>query len=525
MTAVIDSYTYELSGGPQFARIVDVTSTDEIAYSTYTDSDGNVYFTGQYGNGIATIKDQSGTTLGTLPSASSVAAFVCKFDLSGTYQYSRIIDTSGANDYGTGVTVDGNGNMYVSGYYTVNGSNLATIKDESGNALATLPIIQSTAAFVCKFDSTGTYQYSRIIDSAGADQGLGVACDSSNNMYVCGYYYSTPSVITVNSSNVSTTVGTLPATTASDPAAFVCKFDSSGTYQYSRILLITGGGDAGSYGVACDSSNNMYMCGYYGSTSGTRSIRDQSGTSLATIPATPAASGSGFLCKFDSTGTYQYFRYVSTTDTSSTPPINASYGVACDYSNNVYFVGTYYNGAGTIRNESGTAIGTLPAANSYAGFACKFDSTGTYQYSRVVDGSAVDFCEAVSCDVNNNLYIAGRYQTSPTIKAITSSNVSTNVGTLPTISSPDRSAFVCKFDSNGTYQYSRVVNYVSGNDSLYGVTTDTAANLYICGNYITTPTISAVSSSNVVTSLGTLPTSSQLAAFLIKFDQDGNYAP
>ena len=87
-----------------------------------------------------------------------------------SYQYAvpitfaRIVDSAGA-DLGLSVTTDSFRNVYFSGYYN---TGTPTIKDQTGNFLGTLPTSAGTdVAFVCKFDSNGNYQYSRIVDSAG----------------------------------------------------------------------------------------------------------------------------------------------------------------------------------------------------------------------------------------------------------------------------------------------------------------------------------------------------------------------
>jgi hypothetical protein len=122
------------------------------------------------------------------------------------------------------------------------------------------------------------------------------------------------------------------------------------------------------------------------------------------------------------------------------------------------------------------------------------------------------------------MYFAGAYGGTPTIKAVNSSNVSTDIATLPT-SSGSLTAFVCKFNSTGTYQYSRLLES-TGSDVVYSVMCDSTDNMYISGGYGGTPTIKAVNSSNVSTDISTLPISSGTsAAYLIKFDPDGNYAP
>jgi hypothetical protein len=184
--------------------------------------------------------------------------------------------------------------MYIAGFY--NGT--PTIKDQSNNSLGTLPVSVGgfNTAFTCKFDASGTYQYSRIIEASNADIGYGVACDSTNNMYFTGLYTGTPNIIYVSSSNVATTVATLPASI--NEACFVSKFDSSGNYNYSRVIDVTGI-DAGR-GVACDITGNMYIAGQY---AGTTVIKNEIGSSMGTLPTSAGGIGA-FLLKFNSDGGY-----------------------------------------------------------------------------------------------------------------------------------------------------------------------------------------------------------------------------
>ncbi len=506
---------FDSTGTYQTVRIVDASS-DDRGYGVASDSSGNVYFSGYYNGTTPNIRNQAGTSLGTLPaSAASTAAFLVKFDSTLNYQptaqayptFTRIIDSAG-NDAGEGVVCDSSGNMYIAGYYT----GTPTIKDQSGTGIATLPAPASTAAFISKFNSSGTYQYSSVLDAATVDQALGVARDSSDNIYFSGYYRGTPTVYFVNSSNVSTVVATLPASAGGLDTAFVSKCNSSGTYQYSRIIESTGG-DQG-LSVACDPSDNMYVSGSYSGTPTIYSINSSNvSTAVATLRA--AASTSAFVSKFNSSGTYQYS---ITVDTAGT---DYGYGVACDSSGNMYLAG-YYSGTPTIysinSSNVSTAIATLPVSSGAAAFVSKFNSSGTYQYSQVVDATTnADSGLGVACDSSGNVYLAGYYNGSTVnIYFVNSSNVSSTSGTLP--ASTSTAAFVSKFNSSGTYQYSRIID-TAGADSGNGVACDSSGNMYLTGSYNGTPTIK----DQAGTSLGTLPASSGAAAFLSKFNSSGTY--
>jgi hypothetical protein len=471
-------------GTYQYARILDGVFDDEIR-SVTCDSSGNMYIAGYY-SGTPTIKTQDDVPLGTLPTSSDVTvAFVSKFDSSGVYQYSRIIN-GGLGGFGfnqvNSVTFDSSGNMYIAGYYSGNSGTPTIYEVTSGSVstpVGTLPTVEFIAGFVCKFDSSGVYQYSRIIDGSGNYQVNSVTCDSSGNMYIAGFYQQgTPTI----KDEDDVPLGTLP--TPVGRTGFVSKFNSSGVYQYSRIIDGTGNDQV--RGVACDSSGNMYIVGSY--TEGNPTIKDEADVPLGTLPET--IGGAGFVSKFDSSGVYQYSRIVDgdisfifdeitsiTCDSSENVYIAGFYSggatikdevefplgtlpfvegrggfvskfdssgvyqysriiflnfndeitnVTCDSSGNVYFAG-YYSGTPTIKDEAEVPLGTLPTASNFAGFISKFDNSGVYQYSRIIDSAGFNQVRGVACDSSGNMYIAGSYTETPTIK----DQGNTSLGTLP----------------------------------------------------------------------------------------------
>jgi hypothetical protein len=269
--------------------------------------------------------------------------------------------------------------------------------------------------------------------------------------------YATTYVRFINSSNVSTYPGTLPnlSPTVSSAIAYVCKFNSSGAYQYTRIIdMPVTSGSATCYSVSCDSTGSMYMAVDIYSPSSTvnpliRYVNSSNvTTTIATLPV-PISVTSIVVSKFNSTGTYQYSRIID-----SSPSNETITGVTCDPSDTMYVSGSYIGTTANILyvNSSNVSsiISTLPTVSNGAAFVSKFDSTGTYQYSRLVDSNGSDSGNGVACDSTGNMYLAGKYNGTPTIKAVNRSNVSTNIDTLPA-SAGGTTAFLVKFDPDGNY--------------------------------------------------------------------------
>jgi len=146
------------SGGTATKQIG--TSSDDYGYAVAVDTSGNVYVT------VATYGSLDGNT-----SAGVSDIFLVKYNATGTKQWTRQLGTS-SNDYGYAVTVDTNGNIYVTG--DTNGS-------MDGNTSA-----GGSDMFIVKYDSTGVKQWTRQLGTVADDYGWGVAVDASENVYVTG---------------------------------------------------------------------------------------------------------------------------------------------------------------------------------------------------------------------------------------------------------------------------------------------------------------------------------------------------
>jgi len=313
---------YDTSGTVQWATRIGGTDTDN-GHGIATDSDGNVYVTGNY-RGSITI----GST--TLTNSGSDDVFVAKYDTSGTVQWATSIGGTSA-DYGRGIATDSGGNVYVTGNY----SGSITIGS------TTLTSAGSDDAFVAKYDTSGTVQWATSIGGTSNDYGRGIATDSSGNVYVIGEYSGT------------LTIGSTTLTGAGSDDVFVAKYDTSGTVQWAKGI----GGTSADYGrgIATDSGGNVYVTGNY---SGTATFAP--GTTL-----TSTASYDVFVTKYDASGTVQW-----ATSIGGTSADNVS-GIATDSNGNVYVTGNYY-GSITIGST------TLTSAGSDDTFIAKYSSPPKY---------------------------------------------------------------------------------------------------------------------------------------------------
>jgi uncharacterized delta-60 repeat protein len=336
--------------------------------------------------------------------------------LSGSYWIATLGGTG--SDIGTGIAVDGSGNVYVSGWTTSSGAGLqdvliakyntsgtiqwqrtlgGAITDEygygiavdgPGNVYVTATISGGGGVLIAKYNTSGTIQWQRTLSNASIDLGQGIAVDGSGNVYITGF-------------TSSSGAGTWDV--------LIAKYDTSGTIQWQRTL--GGASQDYGYGIAVDGSGNVYITGHTGSSD--------------------AVSVDVVIAKYDTSGTIQWQR------TLGNAGANRGQDIALDGSGNVYITGyTNSSGAG--------GIDVLIA---------KYNTSGTIQWQRTLGGTNDDYGAGIAVDGSGNVYVTA---------------------------SANGAALIAKYDTSGTIQWQRTLGGGSGFNG-YGIAVDGSGNVYITG--------------------------------------------
>ena len=178
----------------------------------------NIYITG-YSKG----------NLDNITNSGRADAFLMKFDLNGTKQWTKLVGTS-SDDIANSVIIDSSNNIYITGYSNGDIDNNTNF----GNS----------DIFISKFTLNGNKQWTKNMGSTLDDVGYDLAIDSSNNIYITGG-----------------STGNLDNNTNSGNSdVFILKFNPEGIKQQT-VLLGTALDDIG-YSVQLDSNNQIYLTGY-----------------------------------------------------------------------------------------------------------------------------------------------------------------------------------------------------------------------------------------------------------------------
>ncbi len=319
-------------------------------------------------------------------------AFVTKLNPAG----SALIFSTFLGEYeqvqGSGIAVDGNGNVYVTGQTSVNFTPTVPIIPPAlppppfpitSNAFQPTFGGGSLNAFVTKIDPTGSsILYSSYLGGEVEDIGYGITVDSNSNAYVTGVTYS---------ATFPTTPGALQFANGGAGDAFVSKINPAGSALLYSTYIGGTGLDQGN-GITVDSTGNAYVAGLTNSVS--------FGFAPNGFQTANHGQGDAFVAKLRSTGQLSYFTYLGGSKA------DAATGIAVDPLNNVYITGSTVS---TDFPTAGAVFQPLYGGGNADSFVAKLDPTGkTLVYSSYLGGTNTEISTGIAVDTTGSAYVTGQ---------------------------------------------------------------------------------------------------------------------
>lgn len=334
-----------------------------------------------------------------------------------------ILSASGAGtstDRGNAIAVASSGNIYITG----------------------ITVISSIGkAYIAKYNSLGSLQWQRYFNNSTFEsQFFSINLDSSENVYVHGYFTGTSSAVflgvtKLNSSGTiqwSTKLGTNGVTTnygfggaiTSTGASYgvgysvpvenfnpiMVYYNSTGGVSWQKVLRYDGGGGWG-HSATVDSSDNGYIS--YGSGVQGFAVFNSSGTNLSTSQYAYITLDQGYtnIC-VDSSGNI----YLSGSATGGEQGLVA---VKINSSNAVTWAKRTYSGSGNTYQGGGVAVdssGNVYVCGSatidgapYKGIINKYNSSGILQWSQTLSSASAIFLKSIKI-LNSSLYVTGNIE-------------------------------------------------------------------------------------------------------------------
>jgi hypothetical protein len=558
-SAAVFLIKYNTSGIAQWATYFNGTGTD-IGYSLTTDSQNNIYITGQYiststvplFDGISS--GSTYTTNGTsLASASTVGVFLLKYNSSGVMIWSNCFDAT-ASEVSLAVKTDSNNNVYITGFFSaaVGIRNAITRGSGSTYPLSGISlnssgfILTGFAMFLIKYNSLGVAQRAAIINGADGpnanEQGNGIAIDSNNNIYITGQYGLTPIIYDSINSGSSYTASsiTLTPSTGTGTALFIVKYDSVNMNPVWATCIDDATSSLNSesgLAIAKDSSDNIYVTGF-ARISNPIALQNASGNgqspSSIILPTTiinDILTTSIILVKYDSNGIAQWATYINGTQ-------NAEQGQSISIdSNNTIYIGGAYSSYGDIilndvsGNEQVSSSNIIPAG--VGSFLAKYNSSGISQQVLNINSISTTNTSlgnysgtSLVRDSLDNVYVTGNFSGNA------GSFVLNADGTVSSIAIPAtgtaNSIFIIKYNSSGIAQWATYfINLNSTTTLTPSLAIDSNDNIYITSIFSrggSTPItlFNAITSGSIfVASSISIPAVTINSSFIIKYNSSG----
>jgi len=402
-----------------------IGTSDDYGYSVAADASGNSYLAGSFVSSTLTF----GTT--DLTNAGGYDIYLVRYDAGGNMIWAKSFGDVG-NEEAYSVTVDGSGNIYLTGYFT--SSSIIFGSDTLTNA-------GSSDIFLAKFDAGGNVLWAKSFGGTDEDYSESVAIDSSGNIFVTGYFKS-PTI----------SFGSYTLTNAGSSDIFLAKYDVAGNVLWAKRV----GGVKWEAGrsVAVDVSGNIFMTGYF----------ESSSIDFGAYTLTNAGGSDIFIAKYDADGNVLWAHSAGGTY------YDYGYSVAVDVPGNCYVTGQYASATLTF----GTYILTNEGSDDI--FLVKYDASGNVLWATSAGGNDFDQGMDVAVDRSGHPYIAGAYvSTSITIGPSTL----TNTGGMDIL--------VAEYDTNGDALWAKSASG-SGDENLTGIALDASGDPLVAGNFLS-PTL------------------------------------
>lgn len=418
---------------------------EDVTRAMTVDGEGNSYLTGYFSD---TSYFGSGTHEVEVVSNGAFDIFVTKTSPSGELLWVKAIGAD-SDDYGTGIKVDENGNVFVTGVY----QNTVNFNPQDEYLMTSTGFLD---IFIMKLDSEGDFQWAKSVGGIEYEESTGIGTDADGNVYVGGYFYNEMDF------DPSDDEFTMEPNGIGD--GFVMKLNNEGNFQWAKRIadgfslllsmevmpdgqifaagnfqdscdfdpsdtgefIVTAGegsmdifvlqldnmgdfinvatsrgtdGQSTTVDIAVDNERNAYVTGYFGGTIDFAPNEEHGGEHTYTTGGFLNA----YMMKVKNNGDLGWVKHITSVDTEAS---SNGYGVAVNSQGESFLTGYF---ALTVNFDDITL--TPQSTNAMDAFLAKLDSEGNFVSAVAVGGGNFVEEHSVRLDDEGNIYLSGTFET------------------------------------------------------------------------------------------------------------------
>ncbi|MFN7138254.1 MAG: SBBP repeat-containing protein, partial [Limisphaerales bacterium] len=384
--------------------------------------------------------------------------FLAKIGAGGNIVWAVSGGGNGGDDYGTGVALDAEGNLFVCGVFE---AQYATFGDTVlTNSRPDFQKYKDT--FLAKYDPSGELLWARQFSGTGDVEARGMATDATGNCYLTGSFFGEIFLYPTN----------LTTSSPFEADLFLVKFDPEG----HLVWATQAGGPTGSdwaNGIAVDDEGNIYLSGFF-----------EAPASFGSTNLSASAGVDAFAAKYDTNGDLIWVKQFGGVGNDH------CMNIATDHYGNSFLTGFFQQ---AITFGETTLTNGLTGPDDRAIFVTKLNASGEPLWAQSILGSTANEIWAASCDYNGSLFVSGKMSHRVEIGGLSLTNNNIPAG------------FFAQFRNNG-----KLLQFETHNAYHRASVADRHGSVYLTGTFFGTV--------NFGTNI--LSTSAAHAPFIAKRDAD-----
>jgi hypothetical protein len=382
------------------------------------------------------------------------------------------VKTFGGSEYdsATSIVVDGQGNVYTSGYFN------ETVDFDPGIGVYNLNTpTGSTGVFVQKLDNNGNFVWAKSFISDGyGNQSLDITLDSQNNIITTGFFSGT--------ADFDPSSNTFNITSSANQQVFIWKLDNNGNFIWAKTLNAISNLSSNAVntceGLTVDNQNNIYITGVFHN-------QVDFDLGVGSFILTDTGFGDAFILKLNSNGGLIWVKQLEGVDYS------LGRDVKVDTTGNVYATGFHFGTTDFDPGPNQLLLG--PNGNTFGDiYLLKLDSNGNLLWANSYnDGSGNE----IQFDSFGNVYLTGFIKNNTDFDPSSSNFILNSSGAeevfILKLTPTNQFISAIKFDGSGGNNNNEPYDMFVSNDKIY-----------ITGNFYASTNFGTSTQPNNITSNG-----------------------